>query len=124
MATDKVDSLLSANAIVADVYDLPSIVQRDSGYKTISVKQLSSADELVAADRCRGNAIRLATELAKAALCAVDGSTLQFGDGSVDVAWEKLGQRGRQLVLTALNNNTTMDDGDVTNFLQSKRTVA
>jgi len=124
MANDKVASLLSPNAIVSDVYDLPMVVQQESGYKTIAVKQLSSADELGAADRCRGNAIRLATELAKAALAAVDGLPVQFGDGSVDMAWEKLGQRGRQLVLTALNRNTTMDDGDIESFLQSKRTVA
>lgn len=112
---------LTSRPVEFKLYDLPRSVAEQSGYTNIGIKQLDTQDELGAAERCRGNPIRLATELAKASLYSADGEQLKDGDGTRDTVWEKLGQRGRQLVLMAFQQDTTLPEDEVNAFLSSKR---
>jgi hypothetical protein len=77
------------------VYDYPindpNIVAA-SGVTQISMMTLTADDELMAAERCGGNQLGLAYELAKQSWCQVtqaDGTVVSLspGDGTVDQYW-------------------------------------
>jgi len=96
---------------------------KDAGwrYKTAGLVELSSAEELQAVKRSGGQAGALAYELAKAALAEMDGLPVSLGDGSTDLAWEKLGQQGRNLILQAYSEISAPADGVAEAFLASRQ---
>jgi hypothetical protein len=101
-------------------FEIPAKLQPEcSGVKTISLKELTSQDELMATKRANGDAFALAFELAKQALVAVDGQTVNVFDHTIDVAFGKLGPKGRSLVLSAYSKIHSPKSEDVDSFLGS-----
>ena len=68
-------------AEVTYTFNIPAKMQADvDGIKSITLKELTAHDELLATKRSNGDAFALAFELAKQALVGIDGSTVNAFD--------------------------------------------
>lgn len=145
MLEQKIEEQRAARtARVIHEYDLPREVAAESGYGAVGVVILTAQEEIDATRRSRGDAIRLGFELPKACLRVVypmnaeaqagtdeqPGTERELGrpkrvgheDGSLEEAWEKIGPKGRQLIMTAYADLHTPSDGGAASFLKSRRT--
>jgi len=105
-------------------YKVPAgMVDDFGGIKSITIVELTAEEELLAAKRAHGDAMRLALELAKESLRYVDDQELNTGDDSSDRAWARLGPKGRTMVLTAYSQTHTPKGEDVADFLSTCETV-
>ena len=102
------------------VYEIPAKV--GVATKSVGLVELTSREEQLAAKASTGDgATRLAVELAKMSLVQVDGKTVGPTDGSVDKAWDTLGPKVRNLILTAYVQIHHVEDEEVTGFLASRQ---
>ena len=69
--------------------------------QTVTLVELTADEEMMAAKRIQGEAVRLPFECAKESLRAVNGQPVSMGDGSCDRIWNKMNPRVRTLVITA-----------------------
>ena len=99
------------------LYDLPA----GCGAKEVGLVELTAGEEQQAGRRGRNDAACVAMELTKAALVEVDGVRVGLADGSTDIAWDKLGPKGRSLVMDAFNTISTPSDGEAVSFRASHR---
>lgn len=104
-------------------YDLPEAIAAEVGFSTIGVQVLTGNEYEMALNRTRGNPMRLAMELPKAALAAVGGQRVSLADGSADKAWEQLGPKGRELVTVVYGELHTTEAQQTEAFLKSRRVV-
>jgi dihydrodipicolinate synthase/N-acetylneuraminate lyase len=106
------------------VYEIPAKI--GVPMKSVGLVELTSREEMLAAKLARGDGegvptMRMATELAKMALVQVDCRPVSASDGSVDKAWEALGAKGRNLVLTAYVQIHHVSDEDTSSFIESRQ---
>lgn len=105
-------------------YDVPPLLQKTSKgviVKTIGVAELQPLDEIEATKRARGDAARLAFELALQSLATVNGTPVSLGDGSAETAWTSLGPKLRNLVMSAYAENNQAGQNDLVGFLASRK---
>lgn len=100
-------------------FDVPS--ELDLTVTSVSLVVLSAEEELQATKRCRNDQFRLAYELVKQALYAVNGQRVQLLDGSADKAWNGMHPKLRQLVLMVYADMHAPPDGAADAFLKSRR---
>lgn len=104
-------------------YNVPQKLQPElDGIKSITLRELTAQDELMATKRSGGDPIALAYELAKQSLCAVDGVDVKIFDETIDVAMGRLGPKGRALLLTAYTKIHAPSMDDTADFLSSVET--
>lgn len=101
------------------VYDVPK--NAEAGFTSVTLVELTAEEELQATRRARGDVVRVAYELAKQCLVAVDGKHIGLEDGTVDEAWAKMGPKLRTLIMTAYAELHTPAESDAGNFLKSRR---
>ena len=102
------------------VFTFPEGLAKEVGYKSVGIVELTADEQLQATKRCGQDAIRLAYELAKESLRAVDGSTVGAADGSVDKVWAALNPKALNLVIRAYSDIHNPNVEDVDSFLSSR----
>lgn len=110
-----------ANARPVHEYVVPESVAEEIGVSYIGLVVLTGNEYEMALGRARTNPMRLALELPKTALYSIDGQRVSLADGSADRAWEKLGGKGRDLVVAAYGKLHNPEQGEVDAFLQSRK---
>ncbi len=95
-------------------YDVPEKLAKQSAIKSITLVENTAAEELMATKRSGGDPIRLALELGKQAVVAINGRPVSAGDASLDSAWDKMHPKVRNLVMHAYNtlHANTKEDGE------------
>lgn len=88
--------------------------------ESITMKRLTAGEEMDAMKRAGANPGRISYELALQALAKVDGVPVSIADASADVAWERLGPKGRSLAITAYNDIHSTTREQDRSFLGSK----
>lgn len=102
-------------------FNVPESLAASTGVKSVGMVELNALDELQAAKKAKGDAMRLAYELAKSALVEVNGEKLSAGDGSLESAWLRMNPKVRNLVLAAYGELHSPPDGSVDDFLKSRQ---
>lgn len=102
-------------------FDVPEALAAVSGIKSVGMVELNALDEMQAAKKAKGDAMRLAYELSKAALVEVNGEKLSAADGSLESAWLRMNPKVRSLVLAAYGDLHSPPDGSVDDFLKSRQ---
>lgn len=100
-------------------YDVPDECGGD--VRSVGIVELTTGEELLATKRARGDAMRLAYELAKQSLVEVNGAKVNIADGSADEAWAKMTPKTRNLVLGAYGDLHAPSDGAAEAFRASRR---
>jgi hypothetical protein len=88
--------------------------------QSITISELTAEEELMATKRVGGDILKLASELPKQALFAVNGNRVTLADGSADKAWAAMRPQLRRLVMTAFDRVHNPKDVDVDDFLKSQ----
>jgi hypothetical protein len=102
-------------------FSIPEKLQADcGGAKSMVLKELTAQDELMASKRASGDAFALAFELAKQSLVELDGEKVNVFDHTIDLAFGKLGPKGRSLVLSAYSKIHSPQNDDIESFLGSR----
>jgi hypothetical protein len=100
---------------------VPSKLAAESEVESVTLVHLTAAEELAAAKRAGGtDALRLGSELAKAALHGLNGKTLSHANSEKEIAWHKLHPKLRSLVLQAYSKLHAPESEDVESFLSSE----
>lgn len=101
----------------------PALQKREGGLeiKTITIRELSPDDELQATQRAKGDAIRLAFELALQSLCQVNGTAVSLVDGTSERMWRAIGPQLRNLVVSAYSSQFMATQDDAALFLSSRK---
>lgn len=102
-------------------YNVPESIARSVNIKTVTLVELTADEELFATKRSNNNPIRLAYELAKESLRAVDGKPVSTGDGTADLVWNRMGAKLRTLVITAYNELHNPKETEGADFLKSRQ---
>lgn len=103
-----------------NTYDMPPGM--DAGIQSVGLVELTGDEEIMATKRAHGDHMRLGLELAKQSLVAVNGAKVSLADGSTDRAWETMGPKLRNMVLTAYAELHSAPDEAIQSFLKSRRT--
>ncbi len=103
-------------------YTLPKGISSQVGITSVTLVELTAGEELMATKRAGNDPIRLAWELPKEALRAVDGKALNAADDSLDKMWEEMHPKVRAFVMRAYNQLHSPEDQDVEGFLKSRQT--
>lgn len=102
-------------------YKVPSKLAAESEVESVTLVHLTAAEELAAAKRAGGtDALRLGSELAKAALHGLNGKVLSHANSEKEIAWHKLHPKLRSLVLQAYSKLHSPETEDVESFLSSE----
>lgn len=101
-------------------YELPAKLQQTLGVKTLTLVELNAEEEMMATKRSRNDPVRLAWELPKEALRAINGARVGSVDGSIDKAWNDMHPKVRALVMQAYNDLHNPVQTDVADFLASR----
>jgi hypothetical protein len=102
-------------------YRVPNKLAAESEVESVTLVHLTAAEELAAAKRAGGtDALRLGSELAKAALHGLNGKTLSHANSEKEIAWHKLHPKLRSLVLQAYSKLHAPETEDVESFLSSE----
>ncbi len=102
------------------MYPLPKSCATEA-CSSIGIIALTANEEEMAYRRApRNDAIKLATELAKAALAEVNGAKVSLANGSADSAWTAMTPKQRQLAITAYGDVHNASKEDEDSFLQSR----
>jgi len=102
-------------------YNLPTLISSQIEVQSVTLVELTSSEEMMAAKRAQNDPIRLAWELPKESLRAIDGKAISTADGSSDQAWESLHPKARSFVMQAYNQLHNPVEPDVAAFLQSRQ---
>lgn len=111
---------LNTIARLTSTFTFPPEVQEASGYKTMTIRELTPSDELRSARRAEQDPISLAYEMAKEAVCEADGKPISTSDESCDLFWVKIGPVGRNLVLQAHTAISSPARSVTKSFLESR----
>jgi hypothetical protein len=104
-------------------FKIPSALQADcGGIKEITMVELTAHEELLATKRSQQDPIRLAQELSRESFRYCDGLELSTANETSDIAWSKLGPKGRQLVMTAYARTHAPKNEELSDFLDSLET--
>lgn len=102
-------------------FTVPAQLAEQTGVSSVGLVELTALDELGAAKRAKGDAMRLAYELSKSALAEVNGEKLSFADGSLDRTWAVIHPKIRNMVLAAYSELHSPPEGSVDDFLKSRQ---
>lgn len=100
-------------------YQVPDVLARQTGIANVTLVELTAEEELMAAKRARNDVVRLASELAKECLRAVNGKPVSAASGTVDTAWNTMHPKVRQLVMGAYGRIHSPEPTDEQLFLES-----
>lgn len=101
-------------------YKVPAAISGEAtGITSVGLVELEAGEELMAAKRAQSNPVILSWELAKQSLCRIDGKRVGQEDGSVEVAWSRMGAKLRTLVCTAYARIHNPEKDELDSFLQS-----
>ena len=100
-------------------YNLPNA--DEVGVKTITLVELKADEELLATKRARSDPFRLAYELAKTCLVALDGKAIDVTDGSREIAWDSMHPKVRAFVVQAYTSLHQPKEEEVSDFLLSRQ---
>lgn len=101
-------------------FDVPEKLAAESETSSIAVVQLTAGEEMAASKRAQMEPIRLAYELAKEALRAVNGKPVSTADGTADAWWENpRNTKIRTLVVSAYNLVNAPSQDETAGFLKS-----
>lgn len=89
--------------------------------ETVSIRQLTSDEELQASKLGRFDVLRSQYEAAKLMIVAIDGKPVSLADGTVDVFWERSDPRVRALLIEAYNRMSSPTRGEQDTFFKSAR---
>jgi hypothetical protein len=106
---------------VQHVYTFPA---KFCEFKNVTIVELTANEELMAASRAGTSQVRLAWELAKQSVWAVDGKQLYQHDGSLDKFWNRVAPKVRQLILSAYSDVHNPAEEIVKDFLKSHAITA
>lgn len=101
-------------------YDVPASIGGD--ITQIAIIELKASEELQATRRARGDSIRLAWELAKQSLYEVNGERVQVGDGSSELAWNRMNPKLRNMTLLVFGEHHAPEEDTLAGFRESRRT--
>lgn len=106
------------------VFEFPEeIVEKTEGrYKSVSMVELTTGEEMAAAKRARNDQLRMVAELIKQSIVAVNGEKVSLANQSVDKAWEEFPAVVRSLVMAAYSQIHQVEEESTTRFLASRRT--
>ncbi len=104
-------------------YTLPAHIQKETGVATLTLVQLTAEEEIMATNRARNDQIRLAWELVKESVYAVNDQRTTSADGSIDKAWAGLHPRVRNLLMNAFNDLHNPTKEDAASFLGSRQVM-
>jgi len=102
-------------------YKLPASIANQIDVQSVTLVELTSSEEMMAAKRAQNDPIRLAWELPKESLRAVNELPLSAADGSIDRVWNTLHPKARSFVMQAYNQLHNLEEPDVSAFLQSRQ---
>lgn len=125
MSTAKAPTLVPNPQPVARpvyVFDVPAHMAGVTSVKSIGIHELSVLEEKEANERAKNIVgLNLIYEMAKSALCEVDGKPVALGDGTTDAAWIEMGKPMRDLVAAACGQVNTPPEGALDAFLKSRQ---
>jgi hypothetical protein len=102
------------------VYKVPSKLVPEVGVSSVGLSTLTTGEELMVFKLAgRGDAAKLASEMAKACIAEVDGRPMSTTDGSADSFWSSCHPKLRQLILTAYGNLHSPEAEETEDFLSS-----
>jgi hypothetical protein len=107
------------------VEDDESLLMNGTGgpWRQAILWSLSVGDEKLAMQRALGDGNRLAPELAKQMIRAIDGAVADWsgmpGDGQVEVFWDQIGSRGRMLLNQLFSRLHVLPGEDQKRFIES-----
>lgn len=111
--------------IPADLY--PDCKTMDFGeLRTITMKLLTPLEEKTAVGRCRGDNLRMAYELAEAAIASVTNAEgqehrVQSHDGTLNMLMAQMHPRLRALVMQAYSEDAVPSGKQSSGFLKSRK---
>ena len=88
--------------------------------RSVSVTELTAEEELMATRRAGTDAFKVAYELAKQSLVAVNGEKVSLADGTSDKVWVAMHPKARALTIIAYNAVHQPADNDVADFLKGQ----
>ena len=102
----------------------PDNLQRETGFKSITLRELSPSAESSALSRAAMDGAKLMHELVKESLVRAvkaEGETMEIttADESVDIFWSSIGPKGRTLVTAAYNHLNQPRPAEAADFLAS-----
>ena len=115
---------IKARAKVQSWFTIPArLVDDCGGYTRVCFVELTANDEMAATKRCHGEPMRLAWELARESLRYADKGegpeTISTSDASVDIFWNAVGSRCRQMLMAAFGQVHAAKPEDAADFLGS-----
>jgi len=120
-----VNTLATKAERAVHVYELPENLLVSLGtdkWKSVTLVELTAAEEQAAMKRCKSDPMRLAVEFAKQALVEVNGEKVSLGNQSVDRAWDEFPSKMRSLVMSAYNEIHNPSEEEQAGFLKSRTT--
>lgn len=101
-------------------FKIPASLKEQTGVASVTLVELTGSEELVATQRAGGQGgAKMAYELAKEALRAVNGKPVTTADGTVDAAWEAMHPAIRSLVTQAYVKLHAVEKDTIDAFLKS-----
>lgn len=113
------DGLNSDNR-VRFTYTVPEALARESGVSSVTMVHLTAMDEMGATKRAGMDAMRVAYELAKASLYALDGKGFSAVNSEKDIKWQAMHPKIRALVVQAYQRIHQPKEDDAVDFLGSE----
>lgn len=115
---------IKARAKVQSWFTIPERLQADcGGYQRVCFVELTANDEMAATKRCHNEPLRLAWELARESLRHADKGDgvedISTSDASVDIFWNAVGSKARQMLMAAFGQTHSAKAEDVSDFLGS-----
>jgi len=101
-------------------YTLPPAAAKATDISSVMLVELTAGEEMMATKRAHNDPIRLAWELPKESLRAVNGVEMTSADGSRDKMWESMHPKARSFVMRAYNKLHNPEEPDIELFLASQ----
>lgn len=103
-------------------FDVPEQMAGITKIKSVGVHELTVQEEKEVNERAKNTVgMTMVFEMARAALCEVDGKPVSLSDGTTDVAWVEMGAPMRELVAAAAGQVNTPPQGALDAFLKSRQ---
>lgn len=106
-------------------FQIPVTLQSEKlGVKVVSLRQLTSEQEITAQRLGRFDMLKTQYEAVKMAMAEFDGKAANFSNGDVDQFWEDAGPKLRSLLLQGYNKISSPDGEEEKSFFGSMKTRA
>ncbi len=109
-------------------FTFPERIQTDLGYLSVTVRELKASSEARALARAGNDGAKLITELVKeSVVCAteLDGTVARIStaDETIEIFMDRLGPKGRTVLMAAYSNVNQPQQDEIADFLQSAKAV-